>query len=233
MKRKLSFESPDSTHHLPTSPFSVGDLSPIINPSPMQSQPAPGFETPSPTQPGGALTITPTNHLLLGYQTPAHGNAPLAGIVIHGGAHSPGAIGPNDMLNAMNPQDEAHSPIQQTQLVFTDSESEDGTDSLISSSNNESDTTEEITDQEILDAVTIITADTPVRDQIPNARIDGLTPLRYNEMITNPFADGDTTSDSESDSEDLNNAFILDDKTVDLQGEHSLFTLEELEEGNS
>ncbi|MCT4635163.1 MAG: hypothetical protein N4A31_02810 [Rickettsiales bacterium] len=218
MKRKLSFDDLADSAHPPTSPFSVGDLSPIINPSPMQSQPAPGFETPPPTQPGGALTITPTNHLLFGYHTPAHGNAPLAGIVIHGGAHSPGAIGPN----AMTPQYEAQSPIQQTQLVFTDSESE-----------GETDTTEEITDQEILDAVTIITTDTPVRDQIPNARIDGLTPLRPNEMIINPFADGDTTSDSESDSEDLNNAFILDDKADILQGEHSLFTLKELEEENS
>lgn len=258
MKRKLPFESPDSRTP-PPSPFSAGGLSPITHLSPMQEEahPAPGFQTPSPIAHGGHLTLTAAHALPAGYQTPVNGNAaPLLGIafnpaLINGGGMiiaTPGAIGHNDMLNAMNPHAGAinePSPIPPFPLWTGENEVSDGTDSLVvSSSDDESDThaeVEKITDQDLLDVSMILTATTPIQhtpnhihnivDTITTLEIEGLTPLS-NEETTNPFADGDTSSDSESDPESLNKAFILDDEKLDLQGEHSLFTLEELEEGN-
>lgn len=261
MKRKLPFGTPDSRTH-PASPFSANGLSPIVNLATPQSQPAPGFQTPSPMVPGGNLVLTAQYHFPLGYQTPDHGNdQALVGIAALGGnmvIGTPGAINGHDMLNVMNPY--AGTPVPLPDLPFVHNGDSDGdTDGLfdLSSSDNESDTKSEtederqnIPDQELVDASMIFARATPVRTpiatpvqqtpvlQIPNTAgtmpLDGLSPLEDDEDTFNPFTDEDTTSDSESNSNELDNGFILEaNEELPFHGEDSLFILKDLETDNT
>lgn len=200
---------------------------------------------------------------LLEFQTPDHGNdQALVGIAALGGnmvIGTPGVINGHDMLNVMNPY--AGTPVPLPDLPFEHNNNEDSdgdTDTfMLSSSDNESDTKSEtederqnIPDQELVDAAMIFARATPVRTpittpvqqtpvlQIPNTAgtmpLDGLSPLEDNEDTFNPFTDEDTTSDSESNSNELDNGFILEaNEELPFHGEDSLFSLKDLETDNT
>jgi hypothetical protein len=194
MKRKLSFETPDSMTP-PPSPFYVEGLSPIANIPTPQSQPAPGIQN-NLMLLGGHLTLTPINMLPalppVGFQTPNHNDQALVGIAALGGhvlAGTPGAINGNNMLNVMNPHAGSpvpFPPLQFEQLVNNNGDSDEDTDSLfdLSSSDNESDTKaeyeyesedegivfpdDETTDEYLLDIALVLSTATPVRTPIAN-----------------------------------------------------------------